>query len=299
MKPPCIVLIEKIFPVVRVLAARQLAEQYGKTQKEIADGLNVSQATVSNYLKEKRNFDKDILEISEKIAKKVSFGLNEGFSDSELLELLCTTCFELRKDKELCAFHNIADLADCNVCPRLYTKNFSERNEVITLIERAADILGGMNLGQLIPEVQINIAMAVHAPQTPLEVAALPGRMIEVKGTLKRVSDPQFGASRHMAGILLSVMKISPGKRAAVNVRYDESLKDLLERHFTVFYARRKTSSNEELRSTIETEYRGEECIVDLGAFGIEPCLYVLGETAVEAVERLGEINEKRKERQK
>lgn len=290
MKPPCYLLIYKIFPVVKILAAKSLYEKYGKTQKEIAKGLSVSQSMVSKYLKEERIFDEKILKISKKIAKKLAFALNEELSEAEILEFLCTTCFELRKDKELCELHNIPN---CNVCLNLYTKNFYERNKVIKSIEKAAELLEEMSLGPLIPEVRINIAMAVKNPKSYLEIAALPGRMIEIKGKLKRVSDPEFGASKHMSGILFSVMKKYPKKRAVLNLRYDKNFKETLENLFSVFYIKRKTNEEEKLKKLIEEGYEGEDCIVDPGAFGIEPCIYVLGETAVEAVRKVREINKK------
>lgn len=289
MKPPCYLLIDKIFPVVKILVAKELYEKYGKTQKEIAKGLNVSQATVSKYLKEERVFDKKILKISEKIAKKLTFALNEELSEEEILEFLCTACFELRKDKELCELHGIPN---CNVCLNLYTKDFCERNEVIKNIEKATELLEEMSLGSLTPEVRINIAMSVKNPKSYLEIAALPGRMIEIKGKLKRVSDPEFGASKHMSGILFNLMKKYPKKRAVLNLRYDKKFKEALESLFSIFYIERKTDE-EKLKKLIEEDYEGEDCIVDPGAFGIEPCTYVLGETAVDAVEKVREINKK------
>jgi len=289
MKPPCYLLIDKIFPVVKILVAKELYEKYGKTQKEIAKGLNVSQATVSKYLKEERVFDKEILKISEKISKKLAFALNEELSEEEILEFLCTACFELRKDKELCELHGIPN---CNVCLNLYTKDFCERNEVTKNIEKAAELLEEISLGSLIPEVRINIAMAVKNPKSYLEIAALPGRMIEIKGKLKRVSDPEFGASKHMSGILFNLMKKYPKKRAVLNLRYDKKFKEALESLFSIFYIKRKTGE-EKLKKLIEERYEGEDCIVDPGAFGIEPCTYVLGETAVDAVEKVREINKK------
>jgi predicted fused transcriptional regulator/phosphomethylpyrimidine kinase/DNA-binding XRE family transcriptional regulator len=289
MKPPCYLLIDKIFPVVKILAAKSLYEKYGKTQKEIAKGLSVSQSMVSKYLKEERVFDEEILKISKKIAKKLAFALKEELSEAEILEFLCTTCFELRKDKELCELH---DIPNCNVCLNLYTKNFYERNEVIKNIEKAAELLEEMSLGLLVPEVRINIAMAVKNPKSYLEIAALPGRMIEIKGKLKRVSDPEFGASKHMSGILFNVMKKYSKKRAVLNLRYDKNFKEVLESLFNIFYIKRKTGEGG-LKKIIEKEYNGEDCIVDPGAFGIEPCIYVLGETAVEAVRKVREINKK------
>ncbi len=290
MKPPCYLLIEEIFPVVKILVAKSLSEKYGKTQKEIAKGLNVSQSMVSKYLKEERVFDEKILKISEKIAKKLAFALNEKLSEEEILEFLCTTCFELRKNKELCKLHHIPN---CNVCLNLYTKNFYERNEVTKNIEKAAELLEEMSLGPLVPEVRINIAMAVKNPKSYLEIAAFPGRLIEIKEKLKRVSNPEFGASKHTSGILFSVMKKYPKKRAVLNLRYDKNFKEVLESLFSVFYIKRKTNKEEELKKMIEEEYGGEDCIVDPGAFGIEPCIYVLEETAVEAVGKVREINKK------
>ncbi|MCD6467012.1 MAG: hypothetical protein J7L10_03710, partial [Methanomicrobia archaeon] len=227
--------------------------------------------------------------ISEKIAKKLTFALNEELSEEEILEFLCTACFELRKDKELCELHGIPN---CNVCLNLYTKDFCERNEVIKNIEKATELLEEMSLGSLTPEVRINIAMSVKNPKSYLEIAALPGRMIEIKGKLKRVSDPEFGASKHMSGILFNLMKKYPKKRAVLNLRYDKKFKEALESLFSIFYIERKTGE-EKLKKLIEEGYEGEDCIVDPGAFGIEPCTYVLGETAVDAVEKVREINRK------
>ena len=202
---------------------------------------------------------------------------------------MCTACFELRKDKELCELHGIPN---CNVCLNLYTKDFCERNEVIKNIEKATELLEEMSLGSLTPEVRINIAMSVKNPKSYLEIAALPGRMIEIKGKLKRVSDPEFGASKHMSGILFNLMKKYPKKRAVLNLRYDKKFKEALESLFSIFYIERKTDE-EKLKKLIEEGYEGEDCIVDPGAFGIEPCTYVLGETAVDAVEKVREINRK------
>jgi len=134
--------------------------------------------------------------------------------------------------------------------------------------------------------------MAVKNPKSYLEIAALPGRMIEIKGKLKRVSDPEFGASKHMSGILFNLMKKYPKKRAVLNLRYDKKFKEALESLFSIFYIKRKTGE-EKLKKLIEERYEGEDCIVDPGAFGIEPCTYVLGETAVDAVEKVREINRK------
>ena len=290
MDPPCYLMVNRVFPAVKILTARILSEKYGKTQKEIAKELNLSQSMVSRYLNEKKTFNKEIFRISEKIAEKLAFALNKEVSTPEILEFLCTTCFELRKNREICSLHKISD---CNVCLNLYTKNLSERREVIENMEKAAEILEKMTLNSLIPEVRTNIAMAVKNPKSYLEIAAFPGRLTEIKGKLRRISNPEFGASKHISGVLISVMEKYPENRAILNLKYNKSFKDILEELFTVFYIKRKTDEEEELEKIIKERYNGEECIVDPGAFGIEPCLYILGRTALDTVEKVRMINER------
>lgn len=99
---------------------------------------------------------------------------------------------------------------------------------IIEKLERAVQILEeSPEFAQLIPEVRSNIVMAKDNAQTVEDVAGIPGRITAVKGIPKAVSRPDFGASSHMARLVLSVMKHDPEKRSALNIKYTPDLIDM------------------------------------------------------------------------
>lgn len=99
---------------------------------------------------------------------------------------------------------------------------------IIEKLERAVQILEeSPEFAQLIPEVRSNIVMAKKNAQTVEDVAGIPGRITAVKGIPKAVSRPDFGASSHMARLVLSFMKHDPEKRSALNIKYSPDLVDM------------------------------------------------------------------------
>lgn len=99
---------------------------------------------------------------------------------------------------------------------------------IIEKLERAVQILEeSPEFAQLIPEVRSNIVMARENAQTVGDVAGIPGRITSVKGIPKAVSRPDFGASSHMARLVLSVMKHDPEKRSALNIKYHPDLVEI------------------------------------------------------------------------
>ena len=77
--------------------------------------------------------------------------------------------------------------------------------------------------GDLVPEVQCNLGMALFGAQTTDEIAAFPGRLIRLHRDIHSVAPPEFGASSHVARIILTAMKQNPGKRSVMNIRYEET----------------------------------------------------------------------------
>ena len=115
----------------------------------------------------------------------------------------------------------------------LYTQNlyfidFKLIYMIIEKLERAVRILEkSPEFSRLIPEVRSNIVMAKENAQTVEDVAGIPGRITTVRGIPKAVSQPDFGASSHMARLVLSVMKHDPGKRSAMNIKYHPDLVEI------------------------------------------------------------------------
>jgi uncharacterized protein len=54
MKPPCEIMVKQILPVFRAIVAEDLVNVRGLTQTEAASKLGITQAAVSQYLREKR-----------------------------------------------------------------------------------------------------------------------------------------------------------------------------------------------------------------------------------------------------
>ncbi|BDZ68297.1 thiamine-phosphate synthase family protein [Methanobacterium ferruginis] len=83
---------------------------------------------------------------------------------------------------------------------------------------------------QIIPEVRSNLVMAQENAQTIQEVAGIPGRITTVHGLPRTVANPDYGASSHMARLVLSIMKHDPEKRCALNIKYHPQLVELCKK---------------------------------------------------------------------
>ena len=75
-------------------------------------------------------------------------------------------------------------------------------------ITRALEIIQNSNqFAELIPEVRSNLVMAKKNAFTINDVAGVPGRITTVNGKAKAFMKPDWGASSHMARLILEVMK--------------------------------------------------------------------------------------------
>jgi len=54
MKPPCEMIVKQVLPVFRAMVAENLVNKHGLTQTEAASKLGITQAAISQYLREKR-----------------------------------------------------------------------------------------------------------------------------------------------------------------------------------------------------------------------------------------------------
>ena len=99
-----------------------------------------------------------------------------------------------------------------------------DRYRVIEELKGAFERLKREKGGPLIPEVSSNLGYALPGAEGIHDVAAYPGRIVRFKDTVASVSDPEFGASRHVAKIILTVMNFDPEYRSAMNIRYSKEV---------------------------------------------------------------------------
>jgi hydroxymethylpyrimidine/phosphomethylpyrimidine kinase len=97
----------------------------------------------------------------------------------------------------------------------------SDRYRVLENVKDAVEMIGRCEYFQnLIPEVGSNIAMAIHDAGDKDDVAAVQGRIM--KGSRDRRI--LFGASDHVARMILTAMRFDKQMRCAINVRYSPNI---------------------------------------------------------------------------
>jgi hydroxymethylpyrimidine kinase/phosphomethylpyrimidine kinase len=100
----------------------------------------------------------------------------------------------------------------------------AQRLSVLADLKVALEKLRKNAVGCLIPEVQSNLGYALPYAETLDHVAAFPGRITRLKDSVDTVSDPEFGASRHVASIILTLLKHDQRFRSVMNIRFSEEI---------------------------------------------------------------------------
>lgn len=183
--------------------------------------------------------------------------------------------------------------------PSAHALKEMERYRVIQELKRAVDVLRGEKLGHLIPEVSSNLGYALPYAEGVQDVAAFPGRIIRFKDTVATAGDPEFGVSRHIASIILTVMGFDPEYSSAMNIRYSKEMVTLLkDKGFLVaHFDRRKEPKEVREREGSSLEWgvgevlrklkRVPDFIYDEGDIGKEPMIRVLGRNPEEVVQKV------------
>ena len=100
----------------------------------------------------------------------------------------------------------------------------SEKQQCLSVLEDAIEIFTKERIGNLVPEVQTNIGFGLSNATKHEDVLAIPGRVIKNGEDIFTGARPQFGGSRHVANIVLTVMQHEPNKRAVMNIKYTDTL---------------------------------------------------------------------------
>ncbi|KAF5412931.1 MAG: Bifunctional thiamine biosynthesis protein ThiDN [Candidatus Methanogasteraceae archaeon] len=80
------------------------------------------------------------------------------------------------------------------------------------------------SFASLIPEVGCNIGTAISGARSVEDVAAVGSRIVRHKTRAKAVGCVEFGASSHIARLILAVMRFDPAIASALNVRCSEDI---------------------------------------------------------------------------
>jgi hydroxymethylpyrimidine/phosphomethylpyrimidine kinase len=186
--------------------------------------------------------------------------------------------------------------------PSAYVLREMERYPVIQELKKAVEVLKENKVGYLIPEVSSNLGYALPYAEGMADVAAFPGRIVRFKDSVATNSGPEFGASQHVANIILTVMKFDPEYVSAMNIRYSKEMVAQLEKTgFLVGHFDRKLEPKrlkEKEGSSLEWGVgevlkkmkRVPDFIYDEGDVGTEPMVRVLGKNPMDVVNKILKI---------
>jgi hydroxymethylpyrimidine kinase / phosphomethylpyrimidine kinase / thiamine-phosphate diphosphorylase len=99
--------------------------------------------------------------------------------------------------------------------------------QVLEELQGSAARLIREDISPLIPEVMSNLGHALPYAEGLEHVAAFPGRILKTPQGTMIPSPPAFGASRHIAALILTARERFPHLRAAMNIRYVEGIEDI------------------------------------------------------------------------
>ncbi len=177
-----------------------------------------------------------------------------------------------------------------------------DRYAVIRSLREALVQLSDMRVGHLVPEVRANIAYALQYARDEEDVAAIPGRVTEVDGRMVACYQPEFGASSHVARIVLTVMDYDRSFRSAMNTRYSPSITRACASAGMDVQSFDREQEPREVKNlegsslgwgvsqVLKRSGNVPDIIYDLGETGKEPMVRVLGRDPLEIVSKIREI---------
>lgn len=151
----------------------------------------------------------------------------------------------------------------------------------------------------LIPEVGMNVAYARAGATAPGEVAAVEGRIVRKGNEVFPVGEVKFGASDHVARIVLTAMKYDQGMRAAANIRYNDrfiEVLDMMPLEIRSFDRAREPAGVSTMDWGVASccgEDDVPDIIYDKGGVGKEPMIRILGEDPASVVNNILMLSER------
>ena len=153
----------------------------------------------------------------------------------------------------------------------------------------------------LIPEVRVNLVYALWDVHDRSGVAAVEGRITAVGGYPKATGLPVFGASDHMARLIIEARKYDPAVNAGINFSCDEILIQIcrdycnqrgwlfgwIDRHLEPDEVTRADGMSMpwKINSLVNRSGGMPRLFYEGEGWGKEPLFVATGKTAVEAVE--------------
>jgi hydroxymethylpyrimidine/phosphomethylpyrimidine kinase len=181
----------------------------------------------------------------------------------------------------------------------ILNSTWARRWKTLESMREAQKKLYEMNAVELIPEVQMNVGYAIEGAEGTEDVAAFPGRIGHHEGRIYGKGEPRFGASSHVARLILTFMKYYPHIRSCVNLRYDKAIvRSADEKGMSVvFFDRKKEPKGVKghegksldflVDNVLKRTDSPPDIIYDLGDIGKEPIIRLFARDPLELIEKM------------
>jgi predicted fused transcriptional regulator/phosphomethylpyrimidine kinase/predicted transcriptional regulator len=286
--------VEEFLPTFRSLLAEALHEE-GLTQSEVAALLGISQSAVSKYIhgeverNERLGEDDQLQALVDRLAE----GLVDGELTPEEALIEAEVCIrKLERGGALAELHaqEVPALAEHGGDFAIHDPDsrLRESSQVRASVRRGLRILQNTaGFAGLIPAVGSNLAESLSTAETIDDVAAVPGRILDVRGQVTIPGEPEFGVSQHVATVLLAAREHGSDARATLNVTYSEAILDALtDQGLTAVEFNADLDIDDAIAAALDAE-PGADVLYQTGGFGVEPVLYILGPDAPTVARRL------------
>jgi len=221
---------------------------------------------------------------------------------ADAVETIRTIWSDLLGRGSVCDLHRrmYPSLALCDVCMKAYGKKADRHAAVVDEVAQAVRLVeSSSSFASAMPEVSVNIACVAGDSEEPGDVVAVPGRIVRVRNMARSLQEPECGASRHMASVLLLVRKRRPDFRSCINLRYDGKMNRILRRLRlrTITLGGYLVATGEDptltaLARAMLASQKEFDAVIDSGGEGVEPNVYVFGAGASEVARKALHIAE-------
>jgi predicted fused transcriptional regulator/phosphomethylpyrimidine kinase/predicted transcriptional regulator len=291
-------MMEAFLPSMRALVSKKLNKE-GLSQGKIASLLGITQASVSLYLSGEPSKPLNLLSdlgISSEEADRYSSLLAEDLKKNPVyaVSTLYSIWSDLLGKGVMCSAHrkDYPFLAQCDICMKTFGSYRLKGSEAIDHVSRAVSLLESSSaFVRVMPQVSVNIAYAYGEAMSVDGVVAIPGRIVKVRDRPRSFMKPEFGASTHLAKILLQIRTRMKDFRAAINIKYDKGLEMILKKlHLRilkiggVYPKAADDPAVEALRRDMNSDIGQQfDALIDTGGPSFEPSLYLFAKDAIEA----------------
>lgn len=189
--------------------------------------------------------------------------------------------------------------------PFAHIEKYMKKDDVLVELREALQTLLTLPVGYLIPEIRANLGYALPGASGYEDVAGVPGRISQIGERLVAYSDPAFGATKHIARVILAAMTKDPSVRSAVDIRYEpeilEACKDAglswasFDRRDEPKDVKEREGSSLEwgTKEALKSCDRVPDIIFDEGDVGKEPVIRILAEDPMSVVEKIVRIHDR------